>query len=111
MKPVAADVDDLCNFPFLKDPSTLASLKAELATYLSKAEGVNPDIDVFHWWKNTEADLGTWASAAQRVLLAQPSSATAERAFSLLANSFNDQQMNSLEDYVEASIMLQFNHQ
>ena len=48
-------------------------------------------------------------SAAQKVLLVQPSSASAEHAFSLLKNSFNEQQMNSLEDYVEASLMLQFN--
>ena len=48
-------------------------------------------------------------SAAHNVLFVQPSLASAERAFSLLKNSFNEQQMNSLEDYLEASLMLQFN--
>ena len=47
-------------------------------------------------------------SAAQKVLLVaiQPST---KCAFSLLKNSFNEQQMNSLEDYVQVSLMLKFN--
>ena len=50
-------------------------------------------------------------SAAQKVLLVaiQPSSASTKCAFSLLKNSFNEQQMNSLEDYVEVSLMSKFN--
>ena len=39
----------------------------------------------------------------------QPSSAAFERVFSLLKNSFGVQQDNALKDYVEASLMLQFN--
>ena len=41
------------------------------------------------------------------VLLVQPFSAAAERVFfSLLSNSFTEQQMSSLEDYIETSIMI-----
>ena len=43
------------------------------------------------------------------VLLMQPSSAAAERVFSLLKNSFGEQQDNSLQDYIECSMMLQYN--
>ena len=32
-----------------------------------------------------------------------------ERVFSLLNNSFKEQQYSSLEDYIETSIMLQYN--
>ena len=39
----------------------------------------------------------------------QPSSAAAERVFSLLNNSFNAKQRSSLEDYIEGSVMLQYN--
>ena len=42
--------------------------------------------------------------------LIQPTSAAAERVFSLLSNSFGSAQERSLEDYIEASIMLQYNH-
>jgi len=41
------------------------------------------------------------------ILLIQPSSAASERVFSLLNNTFNEQQQSCLEDYVEVSIMLQ----
>ena len=39
----------------------------------------------------------------------QQESAALERVFSLLNNSFGDQQDNALQDYVEASLVLQFN--
>ena len=109
LQPVAADVDTLSCFPFLKDESTLSALKGGLATYLVKAEDVTSNVDLLPWWKSTEAELPTWASAMKKLLLVQPSSASAERVFSLLNNSFNDKQFNTLEDYVETSIMLQFN--
>ena len=109
MQPVAADVDTLSCFPFLKDESTLSAFKGELATYLVKAEDVTSNVDLLPWWKNTEAELPTWASAMKKLLLVQPSSASAERVFSLLNNYFNYKQFYTLEDYVETSIMLQFN--
>ena len=40
----------------------------------------------------------------------QPSAAAAEHAFSILSNSFSSQQELSLEDYIEVSIMFQYNN-
>ena len=54
--------------------------------------------------------LSYWSTAAQKVFLVQPSSAAAERVFSIL-NRFSDTQTNFLEDYVESTLMLQYNHQ
>ena len=55
-------------------------------------------------------DMGwSYLIGAQIVLLVQPSSAAAERVFSLLQNSFTQRQSSSLEDYIETSIMLQYN--
>ena len=48
-------------------------------------------------------------AAFKLVLLVQPSSAAAERVFSLLQNSFSQRQSSSLEDYIETSLMLQYN--
>ena len=45
-----------------------------------------------------------WKEVAAKLLLLQPSSAAAERVFSLLKNSFGEQQLNSLENYLEASL-------
>ena len=53
--------------------------------------------------------LPAWAAAAKKVLVVQPSSAAAERAFSLLNSTFGDKQDNSLKDYIETSIMIRYN--
>ena len=50
-----------------------------------------------------------WANACKLVLLIQPSSAAAERVFSLLENSFTERQERSLQDNVSLAIMLQYN--
>ena len=74
--------------------------------YVAAVEDISPDIDVFQWWKNHQNDLPRWSVAFISV---KPSSATSERVFSLLANSFQCQQSSSLEDYIEVSLMLQYN--
>ena len=44
------------------------------------------------------------------VALIQPSSGAVERVFSILTNTFGTQQDHSLQDYIEASLMLQYNY-
>ena len=39
-----------------------------------------------------------------------PNSASCERVFALLKNLFNEQQMLSLADYVQAALMLNYNN-
>ena len=73
------------------------------------AEGVRPDIEVTTWWSHHERELPNWAAACRKVLLMQPSSAASERVFSLLENSFHANQARAMEDYIEASLMLQYN--
>ena len=96
-------------FPFLNDPTIIAGLKAELPLYLAKAADVNPNFDCLDWWERNCSELPNWSSDALKLLLAQPSLAAAERIFSLLSNSFSDRQQNCLEDYIEASLMHQYN--
>ena len=54
-------------------------------------------------------DLPHWSAVAKKVLLVQPSSAAAERVFSVMEALFNRQQDSALEDTVEASVMLSYN--
>ncbi len=77
---------------------------------MAKADGVSPTIDKLEWWKKHSNELPHWSAACKLVLLVQPSSAAAERVFSLLSNSFGEQQTSSLEETIEASIMLQYNY-
>ena len=89
----------------------IEGLKSELPNYQAAVEDVSPQIDPLEWWKHHSADLPKWASAAGRVALIQPSSAAAERVFSILASSFGKQQESSLEDYIQLSVMMQYNYE
>ena len=109
MKPDITAVENLAAFPFLED--SIADLKQEFYLYVAKAVDVrinSPD-DLLKWWKQNCTDLPKWSTAAQKVFLVQPSSAASERVFSLLKASFSDQQELTLQDYIEASLMLQYN--
>ena len=61
------------------------------------------------WWSDHEITLPFWSTAVKKIMLVQPSSAPAERVFSLLQNAFNKQQDVALEETVEVSIMLRYN--
>lgn len=109
LMPTVADIKELGNFPFIKD-NDLDELILELPAYMAASNGIDNDsIDILDWWKRHEKLLPCWSREARKLFLCQPSSAAAERAFSLLNASFNDQQELALEDYIEASLMLQYN--
>ena len=76
---------------------------------MSKAADLSNDICRLAWWKCHAVELPCSSKACKSLLLVQPSSAVAEHAFSLLNNSFDDQQNSLLEEYIEALIMLQYN--
>ena len=109
LRPVANDVDIITSVAFLDDPALIANLKNELPMYLAKADGIDNDVDPIGWWKANEADLPFWSAAAKLVLLMQPSSASSERVFSILTTTFGHLQDLALQDYIECSLMLQFN--
>ena len=108
MQPDADALNSLGILPFLS-ATTIAKLKEELPSYLAKAADISPELSPLTWWKMNATSLPTWSSTTQQVLLIQPSSAASERVFSLLKNSFGDQQLAALEDYVETSLILQYN--
>ena len=106
--PTASHMDDLASFPFVTS-AVLSDLKAELPSYVAKADGFDSTFAVSGGRKINSTTLPHWSALACQVLLVQPSSAAEERVFSLPANSFGDQQTNALQDYVKTSIMLQYN--
>ena len=81
-------IDTLTAFPFLKEKNS--DLKLELPLYLSRCYDVPESTDCLEWWKIHATQLPVWSSAAKLTLLVQPSSAAAERVFSLLNSSFKD---------------------
>ena len=109
LKPTSTSLEQsLLSLPFFAQ-SEIDGLKEELPSYLTRAVDVDEQFDSLEWWKLNTISLPRWSAAVRRALLVQPSSAAAKRVFSLLKLSFGDQQDNSLQDYIEASLMLQFN--
>ena len=111
IRPDANAIDSLKAFPFLNFPSIIAGLKSELSDYLARAAGMSSEVDAIQWWQQESRDLPTWGASFCKVLLIQPSSAAAERVFSLLSNSFGHHQDLALQDYIESSLMLQYNRE
>ena len=91
---------------FVRDPETISLLKAGLPDYVAKAADVSADLNPLEWWDRQEGNLPYRTAAVKKIILVQPSSAAAERVFSLLKVSFNDQQDAALQDYLEASFTI-----
>ena len=77
----ATNVDWLRVVPFLSSNDVIQSLKDELPDYIGKAYST-PDvlddlIDTLPWWKATVQDLPCWAAAVHKMVLVQPSYASA----------------------------------
>lgn len=111
LRPTSASLEELRNFPFVNNDATMASLAQELPLYIAAADGVKVacEEDKVNWWAAHRDTLPHWSALVKKLLLIQPSSAAAERVFSLLSNAFTSQQDSALQDYLEASVMLRYN--
>ena len=96
-------------FPFFNG-GELELLVAELPHYLAAVADVtlNNADDKLRWWSRQNT-LPHWKNAVKKLVLVQPSCAAAERAFSIMASCFTDEQQSTLEETVEASVMLRYN--
>ena len=96
------------HFPFLDNDATIEGLARELPQYIAATQDVVIKCGgkKVECWKVHEEGIPNWSSAVKKVLLVQPSSAAAERFYSLLSSSFNEQQDHVLSDYFQASVML-----
>ena len=111
LRPTVASLAELRNFSFLDDDAVIAGLSLELPHYLASAEGtqVATEEEKVQWWERNSANLPNWSSVVKKTLLVQPSSASAERVFSIMRSSFTNQQQSALEETVEVSVMLCYN--
>ena len=99
-----------CEFLEGNDDATIANLAQELPLYLAASDGatVTCEDDKLTWWANHKDTLPHWSSLVRKLLLIQPSSASAERVFSLLTNAFGSQQESALQYYLETKIQRKF---
>ena len=112
LRPTPANVEALRQFPILDSNDVINDLVTEMPNYLAAAQDVIMacEEDKVKWWRQQSDNLPHWSSAVMKVLLVQPSSAAAERVFSILNSSFNDSQEHALVDYLQACVMLQYNN-
>ena len=64
---------------------------------------------ILTFWKDHSKDLSAWSEAARTVFAMKPSSAGAERIFSILTRCFGPSRARSLMDVVEGTLMVKFN--
>jgi hypothetical protein len=95
-------------------------IKDEIQMYRTLIEEIPPlaerqdkkghdTFDIVAWWGAAAKKLPNTALALRGVATHSPNSAPPERVFSILNNSFDDNQTTALNDYVQLSLMLQFN--
>ena len=95
----------------------LTDLERDLPLLLAAAHGFTADhgsVDnftesVLGWYKNHSSEIVAWAGASLIVFLFTPSSAAAERVFSLLKALFGSDQDVALADYIQGSMMVRYN--
>ena len=114
----AAFVDSMSIITPLNALGLLAGLKQQLPLYLAAAAAarafdktsVNDYTEaILGWWRAANCSaFPAWALAARVVFAISPNSASCERVFALLRNLFGELQVNSLADYIQASLMLNY---
>jgi hypothetical protein len=106
-------IDTICNIrQFSQHRNFRNLLLGEVPQYLNLARFA-PNIDnsenLLSWWRNNWDKLPTWSRVLQIAVLYQPSSAGAERVFSMVRWMFHEDQHGCLEDYKETALMLRYN--
>ena len=122
-------VDELeqkaCFSEFQRDQSTnrsplLEKMGQEIPTFWTLLQSVDvivfdhdkpPEFTaaVLDWWRGNCTQIPNWAVAARIMFAIPPSSAAAERVFSILGNSFDPTREAALQDLVEGTLLVRFN--
>ena len=111
LHPNAASLAELRKFSFLNNDATIDGLVNELPCYLAAADGtvIEEEEEKVQWWARHARTLPNRSAVVRKLLLVQPTSASAERVFSLMNHFFTHLQENALEETVEVSVMLRYN--
>ena len=65
--------------------------------------------DIAAFWQKAQKKLPATSRVLRGVLVHSPNSAPPERVFSILNDSFDDDQSSALNDYLQLSMQLQYN--
>ena len=98
--------------PKLVSSADISDLRTEWPAYKAAAQAFNASQPAWSFWV-TQKDLGQlpgFFQLACRARLLLPSSAAAERVFSLLKHHFNDLQYGAYQDYRECAMLTGYNN-
>ena len=91
----------------------MTDIAGEWVAYRALVDSVRPprkmsgeDLRIF--WEAHKGALPHMFACAQDLLLGQPSSAAAERVFSILSQLFTKQQFSTFQDLIELQIMMRY---
>ena len=96
------------------------AMKGEIVKYNSLIKAIKPrpqrsdakGADTFSllgFWRANEGEVPAFSYVLRAVLANAPNSILPERVFSVLNDTFDEDQGRSLGDYIELSLQLQFN--
>ena len=91
------------------DPMTPERVVAWWAKSVPDPAGLDLTGDAAKKYKASAGKYPTWRWVVRVLLLIQPSSAAAERVFSLMRRNFNSENLQSKLDIIEATLMVQYN--
>ena len=104
-------------FAFSRHPQVapeLAQMKQQVATYNSLCAALattnKKKFDIESFWRTNASTVPSWAFVCRAVLANATNSCPPERVFSILNNSFDDDQDRAYADYIQLSLQLQFNN-
>jgi hypothetical protein len=126
-------IDKLTHMKSIK-AETLDHMKETFNVYKERAQAVSSEVDILQWhcdwtWFISDSFVDcheckycrgkscfceikykSWFDAIVLVVLVQPSSAAAERVFSLVSSLFNQQQERMMSDVMRSSLYLRYNN-
>ena len=103
----------------LLDEPMLEKLKTEMSIYKTRAKMTasfqhcsiqDQLIKIVDFWRPKSADMKTWRQFAHRCFLVRTSSASVERAFSILKYIYGTNMRRSKADLTRLKLMMRFNH-
>jgi hypothetical protein len=113
-----AFIDSMAAITPLVGLGMLPDLKRELPLYLAAASNASAldksDVTTYtdsllKWWRVNGTSFPSWAKAARIAFALSPNSASCERVFALLKETFGEDQLSALADQLRAALMLAYN--
>ena len=115
--------DGLLLFRCSKHPKLapkIQEMKGEIDKYNSLVKAIKPASErqdakgkdtfkLLNFWRANETAVPAFSYVLRAILANAPNSIPPERVFSILNNTFGDDQDRALADYIELALQLQFN--